>query len=81
MTAHPPSSLRSIISSGYLRAEHDRFQEAFFDALRKAVELDPDYLNAWIKLSSAADQLRVPPICNEIAGQLLRLQPYGRSPT
>ena len=39
---------------GYLREQQERHAEAV-EPLRKAVQLDPDYLNAWKTLSEPAD--------------------------
>jgi tetratricopeptide (TPR) repeat protein len=62
---------------GYLRQEQERPNEAI-KHYRQAVKLDPDYLNAWHKISeigakapmAAADR-------DEVAFNLLRLDPHG----
>ena len=78
MAAHPPVKPQVYYLLGYLRIEHDRFQEAF-TALEKAVELDPDYLNAWKKLDSVGDEILVPAQSRDrIAQNLLRLDPYHK---
>jgi tetratricopeptide (TPR) repeat protein len=63
---------------GYLRFEQDRFNEARTNFLT-ATKLDPDYLNAWIKVQEADDQTLVPAKeRNEIAFNIIRLDPLNR---
>lgn len=63
---------------GYLRSEQDRPAEAA-ENFRKAVALDPDYLNAWSKLQSLAGATTIPAAEREtIALAILRLDPAGK---
>jgi tetratricopeptide (TPR) repeat protein len=63
---------------GYLCIEDERYADALAP-LRKAVELDPDYLNAWEKLSSVAARLHLPAEEQEkIVANLIRLDPLQR---
>ena len=63
---------------GYLRLEQERFSEArtnFFTA----VHLDPDYLNAWVKLQESTEQILIPAKERDaITFNILRLDPLGR---
>ena len=45
---------------GYLRENQERYPEAAA-AFRRAVELDPDYVNAWKKLEEIADKIEMQP--------------------
>ena len=63
---------------GYLRLEQERFNEARTNYLT-AVHLDPDYLNAWIKLQEVDRQTISPPgEQDEIIANILRLDPLSR---
>jgi tetratricopeptide (TPR) repeat protein len=63
---------------GYLRLEENRYQEARTNFLN-AVRLDPDYLNAWVKLQEVDDQILAPAKeHDDIAFNLLRLDPRQR---
>jgi tetratricopeptide (TPR) repeat protein len=63
---------------GYLCVEADRYADALAP-LRKAVELDPDYLNAWEKLSTVAARLHLPAEeQGRIVANLIRLDPSLR---
>ncbi|MGH8047107.1 MAG: tetratricopeptide repeat protein, partial [Chthoniobacterales bacterium] len=62
---------------GYLYDEQDRTAEAIPE-FRKAVELDPDYLNAWKELADAPAAALTPEEHDRIAANLLRLDPFGR---
>jgi tetratricopeptide (TPR) repeat protein len=62
---------------GYLREQQGRDVEAaaYF---KKAVEIDPDYINAWSKLRSLADEAGLSSEDrDQISLQLFRLDPYG----
>lgn len=60
---------------GYLREEQSRFQEAL-ESYRKAVKLDPDYLNAWAKMESIASHVFLAPgERDSIVFNILRLDP------
>ncbi len=63
---------------GYLRQEEDRFPEARTNYLA-AVRLDPDYLNAWVKLQEVDEQVLAPAVEHDtIAFNILRLDPLRR---
>ncbi len=63
---------------GYLRAEQERYHDALTN-YQAAVRLDPDYLNAWVKMQDAADQTILPAReRDEIAFNILRLDPLQR---
>ncbi|MBC8012171.1 MAG: hypothetical protein H7067_18965 [Burkholderiales bacterium] len=63
---------------GYLRSVQDRPAEAAAH-YRRAVALDPDYLNAWSKLLDISGETEVPAAEREAAAlALLRLDPLGR---
>ncbi len=64
---------------GYLRDEQKRYDEALAH-YRKAVALDPEYLNAWKRLLSASSHVRLPAAERDaIAVHLFKLNPKGRS--
>ena len=58
---------------GYLRASQDRDREAL-ENFKRAVQLDPDYLNAWERVAGLAES---PRLRDEAALNLLRLDPTG----
>ena len=63
---------------GYLREEQDRHEEARTNFLT-AVRLDPDYLNAWVRLQGVSDDTRTTPKeRDEINFNIIRLDPLGR---
>ncbi len=63
---------------GYLRQQQDRHQAAL-PHFRRAVQLDPDYLNAWEHLDSVGSEHRLHAAERDaIAFNLLRLDPLGR---
>jgi tetratricopeptide (TPR) repeat protein len=63
---------------GYLREQQKRNAEAAA-SYRRAVELDPDYLNAWSHLHSLAEKEQLPQAVRDaIALNLLRLDPLRR---
>jgi tetratricopeptide (TPR) repeat protein len=63
---------------GYLRTEEERYNEARTN-FQEAVRLDPDYLNAWVKLQEVSEQILVPTKDrDEIAFNILRLDPLQR---
>lgn len=63
---------------GYLRAEQERYQEAATN-YQKAVALDPDYLNAWVKLQELTGQVRLSAAQrDDLALNILRLDPASR---
>ncbi|MEO5712124.1 MAG: tetratricopeptide repeat protein [Luteolibacter sp.] len=62
---------------GYLKEEQDKPAEAAV-LFQNAVKLDPDYLNAWIHLSSAAEAAGLPPTeRDDIMLKIARLDPKG----
>ena len=62
----------------YLRIEQSRFRDAL-DALRLAVGLDGDYLNAWKKLHELGDKTYIPAAERDIARlKLVELDPMQR---
>lgn len=63
---------------GYLRQQQQRHKDAV-PHLRRAVQLDPDYLNAWNRLDDVNDDHRLPVAERDaIAFNILRLDPLGR---
>lgn len=66
---------------GYLRSEQDRPQEAFTH-YREATRLDPDYLNAWKKISELGDDALLSEADFDLSVQnILRLDPRGKHVT
>ncbi len=62
---------------GYLRMEQERYAEAL-EHFQKAVELDPDYINAWKKILALASHTAIPSRQRDDATlALLRLDPFG----
>jgi tetratricopeptide (TPR) repeat protein len=62
----------------YLREQQERYKEAV-EPLRKAVELDPDYLNAWKTLSGLPTEAGLPAAEREKASlAIIRLDPRQR---
>lgn len=73
-----PENPRVAYLLAYLRESQERFPEAA-DLLKKAVALDPDYLNAWSKLQDIASQTALPRATRQAAAlAILRLDPTGR---
>ena len=63
---------------GYLRTEQERYNEARTN-FQTAVKLDPDYLNAWVKLQETSEQTLMPAKDRDaIAFNILRLDPLHR---
>ncbi|MDZ4818380.1 MAG: tetratricopeptide repeat protein [Planctomycetota bacterium] len=63
---------------GYLRSQQDRHAEAL-TSYKEAVRLDPDYINAWSKISGTPDEVPNAVLERDLASmQLLRLDPLGR---
>jgi tetratricopeptide (TPR) repeat protein len=63
---------------GYLRDEQERHQEAVTH-YQKAVALDPDYLNAWLKIQNLTHHVRLPAAQRDDIGlNILRLDPLSR---
>ncbi|MBS1700637.1 MAG: tetratricopeptide repeat protein [Armatimonadetes bacterium] len=73
-----PTKPQSQYLLGYLRMEEDRYPEAA-QYFKKAVELDPDYLNAWKQYSVVADGAGVSSAEGQrIMLNLIRLDPRQR---
>jgi tetratricopeptide (TPR) repeat protein len=63
---------------GYLRSSQSWYEDAA-NLYRKAVELDPDYLNAWVKLQGLSEQVLISPDERQkIALAILRLDPMAK---
>lgn len=63
---------------GYLRAEQGRYAEAV-KLFQKAVELDPEYLNAWKKIEENSRHAFLPmKERNRVTLNIFRLDPLGR---
>jgi tetratricopeptide (TPR) repeat protein len=62
---------------GYLYDEQGRVADATRE-YQKAVALDPDYLNAWKKLSTTPTAALTPAEHTRVAENLIRLDPAGR---
>ncbi|MEY4917042.1 MAG: hypothetical protein RL616_955 [Verrucomicrobiota bacterium] len=78
MAAERPDKPQVHYLLGYLREEQERYNEArtnYFTAVR----LDPDYLNAWVKIQQVSQQILMPPKERDaIAFNILRLDPLQR---
>ncbi len=78
MMAKQPKKPQVHYMLAYLRKEQGRLPEAL-KYFREAVRLDPDYINAWKKIMSLADQIHVPQTdLDQCAFNLLRLDPLQR---
>ncbi len=77
LVAEQPENPQVHYLLGYLRNEEGRPAEAVPE-FRRAVELDPDYLNAWLKLARTPDYLLDAGESERIALALIRLDPVGR---
>jgi tetratricopeptide (TPR) repeat protein len=78
LAAERPNKPQVHYLLGYLRTEQERYNEALTNYLT-AVRLDPDYLNAWVKAQEASAQTLMPPQQrDEIAFNILRLDPLQR---
>jgi len=81
LAAKTPNKPQIHYLLGYLREEQSRYQEAL-DSYRTAVKLDPDYLNAWVKMESVGGHLYLPPAERDaIVFNILRLDPMGHRET
>ncbi len=75
MIEEKPAKPQTYYLMGYLRTEQGRPADAlpFF---QKAVELDPDYINAWQKILGLDDDILLPnKVRNEAVFAILRLNP------
>lgn len=78
LTAERPNKPQVHYLLGYLRQEQERYNEALTNYLT-AVHLDPDYLNAWVKIQEVSEQtLMLPKERDEIVFNILRLDPLQR---
>lgn len=79
LIADNPSKPQLHYLLGYLRYEQERYPEAL-KHFRKAVELDPDYLNAWKKILSVGSDMAIPQaVRDEAMLAILRLNPEAAS--
>ena len=60
MAAERPDKPQIHYLLGYLREEQERYNEARTNYLT-AVRLDPDYLNAWVKIQLVSQQINFTP--------------------
>jgi tetratricopeptide (TPR) repeat protein len=73
-----PTSPQVHYLLGYLRSSQDQEARAVVH-YRRAVELDPEYLNAWKALGSSAKEANLPAeVRDEALLNLVRLDPLGR---
>jgi tetratricopeptide (TPR) repeat protein len=78
LAAERPNKPQVHYLLGYLRGEEERYNEAQTNYL-DAVRLDPDYLNAWVKLQEVNEQTLMPAKQrDEIVFNILRLDPLQR---
>ncbi len=78
LAANNPTKPQIHYLLGYLRQEQERGQDAL-PHFRRALQLDPDYLNAWVHLGQLAQDQRLPAAERDgIAFNILRLDPLGR---
>ena len=78
LAAKQPNKPQVHYLLGYLRHEQQRYSDAL-PHLKKAIKLDPEYLNAWKKLLEASKNLGVSSNQREeIIFNLLRLDPMRR---
>ncbi len=78
IAAESPAKPQVHYLLGYLREEEERYNEARTNYLT-AVRLDPDYLNAWVKVQEVGEQSLVPAKeRDQIAFNILRLDPLQR---
>ena len=77
LTEKMPDRPQLFYLLGHLREAQGLYKEAAAE-FRKAVKLDPDYLNAWKQLASLADQAELPKKeRDEIALAILRVDASG----
>jgi len=78
LIAKPPVKPQAFYLMGYLRMEQERWEEAA-GYFTQAVEADPQYLNAWDKLSDVLPHTERPRAEQDrVAVQLFTLDPYQR---
>ncbi|NJM38985.1 MAG: tetratricopeptide repeat protein [Akkermansiaceae bacterium] len=77
MAEKTPNHAQVFYLLGYLREQQGRYEEAAAQ-FRKAIQIDPDYLNAWEKLLALASRIPLPHEEREAAAlSLFRLDPLG----
>ncbi len=78
MLIREPDKPQIYYLRGYLETEEDQFPEALAD-YGKAVELDPDYINAWKKIIGIGREYQLNPVLGDEAFfNVLRLDPGWR---
>jgi len=78
LAAERPNKPQIHYLLGYLRQAQERYNEALTNYLA-AARLDPDYLNAWVKMQEVGEQtLMSPQRRDEIVFNILRLDPLHR---
>jgi tetratricopeptide (TPR) repeat protein len=81
MMAKDPTKPQLPYLLGYLYMEEKRFPEALAN-FEKAVQLDPDYINAWRHIAEIGEDYQLSPELRDNAVfNLLRLDPAGRHVT
>ena len=78
LVAERPNKPQVHYLLGYLRFEQARFTEAL-PLFQKAVQLDPDYLNAWLKIQATMREARLARAeQDKVSLAILRLDPLSR---
>lgn len=78
LAANPPVRPAVFYLLGQLREEQQRYPEAYAE-YRKALDLDPDYLDVWEKINGLRDHLDLPAgEWNAIQLRMLRMDPFSR---
>lgn len=78
LAAKTPNKPQVHYLLGYLREEQSRPKEAI-EHYRTAVKLDPDYLNAWLKINEAAEHVFLPTKDrDQVILNIMRLDPLHR---
>ena len=78
LAAQPGAKPQVHYLLGYLREQQGRGPEAL-ESFRRAVQLDPDYLNAWKNIAELGESMRLPAADASAAVlQQIRLDPLGR---
>lgn len=78
MAKEQPHKPQVFYLLGYLRQNQDRDEEALA-MYRKAVDLDPNYINAWDKIESLSKAMRLPTkVHDDATFQIARLDPQRR---
>ena len=78
LAAQPGAKPQVHYLLGYLREQQGRGPEAL-ESFRRAVQLDPDYLNAWKNIAGLGEEMRLPAADADAAMlQQIRLDPLDR---